>query len=96
MPISPRGTTLAKASGAPAMSAVPQSGPMTSSPRSFARRFSATSSSMETLSENIMTLSPRSSALRASCAANSPGTEMSARLRLRLELERAAQAARGA
>ena len=34
MPMSPRGTTLAKASGVPAMSAVPQSGPIIRSPRS--------------------------------------------------------------
>lgn len=33
MPMAPRGTALAKASGVPAMSAVPQSGPIMSSPR---------------------------------------------------------------
>ena len=44
MPMSPRGTTLAKPSGTPPMIAVPQSGPMTRQPESRASRLSATSS----------------------------------------------------
>src|SRR5262249_40890537 len=79
MPILPRGTTLANASGAPPMIAVPQSGPIISKPRCFASRLSATSSSIGTLSLNIITCRPLFSARRASAAANSPGTEMSAR-----------------
>ena len=80
IPMSPLGTALANASGTPAMMAVPQSGPMTRSPRSRASRFSATSSRSGTLSEKIMTSRPRRSAFRASAAAKSPGTEISARL----------------
>ena len=80
IPMSPLGTALANANGTPAMMAVPQSGPMTRSPRSRASRFSATSSRSGTLSEKIMTLRPRRSAFLASAAAKSPGTEISARL----------------
>ena len=40
-PMSPRRTSLAKPSGTPPMIAVPQSGPMTSNPRSCASRLSA-------------------------------------------------------
>ncbi len=76
-PIDPAGATLANASGAPAM-AVPQSGPI--SPRSRALVFSATSCATLTLSENIITLQPSSSALFASSAAYSPAIEISARL----------------
>ena len=79
-PIDPAGATLANASGAPAMQAVPQSGPITISPRSRALVFSATSCATLTLSENIITLQPSSSALSASSAAYSPAIEISARL----------------
>ncbi len=79
MPTFPRGTALAKAIGTPARIAVPQSGPMTNSPRALASRLSATSSSSDTLSLKIMTLRPLASALRASRAANCPGTEINAR-----------------
>ena len=79
-PISPRGTALAKPIGAPAITAVPQSGPIIRRPFWRASAFSATSSSIATLSENSITLSPRSSARRASRAAKSPGTETIARL----------------
>ncbi len=80
MPMSPRGTTLANASGAPPTIAVPQSGPITNRPRSRASRLSATSSSTGILSEKIMTWSPSPKALRASATAKCPGTEISARL----------------
>ena len=79
-PISPRGTALAKPMGAPATIAVPQSGPIIRRPRPRARVFSAISSSTATLSENSITLRPRSSARRASRAAKSPGTDTMARL----------------
>ena len=59
----PRGTAFAKASGTPAISAVPQSGPMRSSPLSFARRLSARSSSSGTPEEKISAFSPTASAL---------------------------------
>ena len=49
-------------------------------PEIRASRFSATSSRSGTLSEKIMTSRPRRSAFRASAAAKSPGTEISARL----------------
>ena len=79
-PISPRGTSFAKPIGAPATIAVPQSGPIIRSPRSPASDFSAISSSIPTLSENSITLRPRSRARRASRAANRPGTDTMARL----------------
>lgn len=79
-PMSPRGTRLAKANGTPLRIAVPQSGPMTSRPSARPSRFRAASSSSGTLSLKIMTWSPARSALRASAAAKSPGTEMMARL----------------
>ena len=78
-PMSPRGTTLANAIGVPAMSAVPQSGPHQEQTLSFASSLSARSSSIGTLEENTSACRPRCSALRASAAANSPGTEISAR-----------------
>ena len=78
-PIAPRRTRFANASGTPSMIAVPQSGPMTSSFRFAAARFSATSSASATLSLKSMTLRPRASAFSASAAAYSPGTETSAR-----------------
>ena len=59
-------------------------------------RLSARSSSSGTPDENTSACSPASSALRASSAAKSPGTEMSARFALRQQLERAGEgAARG-
>ena len=76
MPTLPRGTALANAMGTPAISAVPQSGPIKSRPRSWAKPLRLTSSSIETLSENMSTCSPRSSAARASPAAYSPGREI--------------------
>jgi hypothetical protein len=79
-PIAPRRTWLAKPRRRPSMIAVPQSGPRRSRPRSAASRLSAASSSSSTLPENSMTFRPRRSALRASAAAYSPGTEMRARL----------------
>ncbi len=79
-PMDPAGATLANASGAPAMQAVPQSGPITISPRSRALVFSATSCAGLTLSENIITLQPSSSARSANSAAYSPAIEISARL----------------
>ena len=94
MPMSPRGTALAKASGAPPMMAVPQSGPITSRPSSRASRLSASSSASGTLSLKIMHMSPRCSALRASAAANSPGTEISARLASGCRCSAAAKRAR--
>jgi hypothetical protein len=60
------------------MMAVPQSGPMTMSPRASAWRLSVTSSASATLSEKSMTLRPRFTAFSASAAAYSPGTEISA------------------
>ena len=84
MPMSPRGTALAKAIGTPAISAVPQSGPISSRPRSMARSFNATSSATGTLSENTIACIPASSALRASAAANSPGTEIRTRFALEM------------
>ena len=55
IPILPRLSRLAKASGAPPMTAVPQSGPIISSPNSLACCFSDSSSAIETLSLNIST-----------------------------------------
>ena len=95
-PTEPRRTALAKPSATPSMIAVPAPGPMTSRPRSWARRFSATSSSRDTPSLNSSTSMPAPSALWASRAAYSPGTEMtarspSARARLRGARARAAR-----
>ena len=94
MPMSPRGTTLAKPRGTPPMIAVPQSGPITKRRRSRASRLSAASSSIGTLSEKIMTCSPNSIALRASATAKSPGTEISARLAAGSRLDGGANGAR--
>ncbi len=79
MPIGPRRTALAKASGRPPRMAVPQSGPISSNPRPAASCLSATSSASDTLSEKSITCRPSASARRASRAACSPGTEMSTR-----------------
>ena len=68
-PTGPRFTAFAKQSAVPLMIAVPQSGPMTSSPASWARVLMSTSSSTETLSEKISTLRPAAMARRASSAA---------------------------
>ena len=78
-PMSPRGTALAKATGTPPMIAVPQSGPMTRRPFALPMVLRAISSSRLTLSLKIMAWRPCRSALRASAAAKSPGTEISAR-----------------
>ena len=78
MPMSPRGTTFANASGTPPMIAVPQSGPITSRPRVRASCFSSTSCSTGTLSEKIITSRPARIALSASAAAKAPGTEINA------------------
>ena len=78
-PIRPRRTTLANPKPMPSRMAVPQSGPITSKPRSRARCFRSTSSSSDTLSEKRNTCRPSASAWRASPAANGPGTEMTAR-----------------
>jgi len=63
MPMPPRGTALAKPSGAPAMRAVPQSGPIIRRP-ALARLelFSRFSSASGTLSLNTMTWRPARSA----------------------------------
>ena len=58
------------------MIAVPQSGPMTSSPLALALRFSAISSSSVTWSLNRNTCRPRSSASSATPAAKRPGMEI--------------------
>ena len=58
MPTGPGWTTLAKPSPTPPTTAVPQSGPITSSPRSAAARLSATSCSTGTLSLKIITSWP--------------------------------------
>ena len=80
MPTLPRGTMFAKARGAPLMMAVPQSGPMTRSPRSRAFSLRRTSSSRATLSEKSMTCRPASRALFASRAAWAPGMDTRRRL----------------
>ena len=81
MPMSPRGTTLAKASGTPPMMAVPQSGPITSRP-SCARL--ALQLDLLARGARCRRRSSRRGrariAFRASAAAKSPGTEISARL----------------
>ena len=79
-PTGPRCTTLAKPSGTPLTIAVPQSGPITSSPRCAASRLSMTSSATLTLSLKSMTCRPSRNALSASAAAYSPGVDMRARL----------------
>ena len=77
MPIRPGRTALAKPSPTPSMTAVPQSGPMTSAPREAAYVLSATSSATGTLSLKIITSWPASSASIASTVALAPGTETS-------------------
>ena len=77
-------------------STVPQSGPITSSPRASDSRLSSISSARLTLSLNSITFRPSRSALSASAAAYSPGVEMSARVGVGLRLERHSDAARRA
>jgi hypothetical protein len=77
-PIGPARTRLANPSAAPPISAVPQSGPISSSPRSRARAFRSISCSTGTLSENSSTCRPASSASWATGLANRPGTEITA------------------
>ena len=78
-PIPPCGKTLAKASGLPAIIAVPQSGPITMSPFSRASVFSSTSCSSGTLSENSITLLLANNPSFATPAEYSPATETSNR-----------------
>jgi len=68
-PMSPRRTTLAKPSGTPLTIAVPQSGPITSRSRARAAVLIASSSAIDTLSENTMTCRPSAIAFIASAAA---------------------------
>ena len=75
IPTGPGWTTLAKPRPSPPTTAVPQSGPMTSNPRSAATRLRATSCSTGTLSLNSITSAPASSASIASTAALAPGVE---------------------
>ena len=80
MPMEPRGATLLKPSPTPLMMAVPQSGPMSSSPLLAARALRRRSCSMETLLLKRNTCSPWRSACSASSQACSPATEITARL----------------
>ncbi len=68
-PTPPRRTAFAKPSGTPSRMAVPQSGPITSSPLRAPSRFSSISSSIETLSLNRKTCMPRFRAFSASAVA---------------------------
>jgi len=76
IPILPRGTLLAKASGMPLRIAVPQSGPIIKRPFFRAFCFKESSSSMLTLSEKSKICSPFSSAFSASAAAYFPAMEI--------------------
>src|SRR5262249_21070852 len=76
-PISPAATVCAKPRPTPPTTAVPQSGPITSRPRSAAMSLSVISCSTGMLSEKIMTSQPASSASIASANAYRPGTETS-------------------
>ena len=78
-PTEPGRTTLAKPSATPPTTAVPQSGPMTSTSAAAAASLRRTSSSTGTLSEKTMTEIPARTASSASATACSPGTETSAR-----------------
>ncbi len=79
MPTGPGCTTLAKPRPRPPTTAVPQSGPITSSPRVGASRLRATSCSSGTLSLNSITSQPASRASIASTVALAPGVETSTR-----------------
>ncbi len=78
-PTDPSCTALLKANGSPHIRPVPQSGPITSSPRSSAFFLSATSTSMSTLSLKTKTWMFRPRSCSASAATYSPGIETSAR-----------------
>ena len=80
IPMLPGFETFVNAMGIDEMTPVPQSGPMSMRPFSWALRVRRTSSSSEMLSENENTLSPRSSAFSISGAVYSPGVEKRARL----------------
>ena len=77
-PTGPAPTALAKPSPTPPSMAVPAPGPITSRPSSLARRLSATSSEVGTLSLNSSTCSPAVKAEWAAIAAYGPGTETTA------------------
>ncbi len=77
MPTGPGLVALAKPRPRPSTTAVPQSGPITSSPRASAAVLSATSCSTGTLSLKSITSWPASSASIASTVALAPGTETS-------------------
>ena len=79
IPTDPACTTLANPRATPLTTAVPQSGPITRTPRAPAASLRATSSSSATLSLKIITLRPAAIASIASVAACSPGTEINAR-----------------
>src|SRR5262245_42918881 len=78
MPTGPGPTTLANPSPTPPMTAVPQSGPMTSRPRYPSTRLRASSSATPALSDTTLTCAPASSASIASTNAYRPGVETSA------------------
>ncbi len=78
MPTGPGRTTLAKPSPTPPTTAVPQSGPITSTPASAARCLRRTSCSSGTLSLKTMVSRPASTASSASAKAYWPGVETSA------------------
>ena len=80
IPMEPGATLFVNAIGTLWIIPVPQSGPITESPFSCAFFFNATSSSSVTLSLNMKTFMPSSSARSASSAAYMPGMEMTARL----------------
>ena len=77
-PTRPGRTSLAKPRQVPPSIAVPAPGPITNRPSPTARCFSSTSASTDTLSLNSSTCRPAVSALCASNAAYSPGTEITA------------------
>ena len=79
-PTEPARAALAKPSATPPTTAVPQSGPISSTSAAAAASLSAISSSTGTLSEKSITDSPAWTASRASTTALRPGTEMTARL----------------
>ena len=79
IPMEPGVTLLVNAIGTPWIIPVPQSGPMTASPFSCAFCLILISSSKVTLSLNMNTFMPSSSARSASNAAYAPGIEMTAR-----------------
>ena len=78
MPTGPGSTECENPRPTPPITAVPQSGPRTSSPRSAATSFSRTSCSTGTLSEKTITSHPASRASIASVNACRPGTEINA------------------